>query len=703
MKKVNCKKTLLVFGLVLAFSACFAFTAWSFTPTEVASARTKAETDIAAANAELVKKSYHDAGYAEAVKVIDQAMLQYFKGRWFMGKANGEYEGLAPVTHAQEDWDAAYPPFVKSSELAQLASEALIKGQTKISFDKAKVTSKGTEIVYVDGEVPIVPSIDPIIILQGSDYEMGYQYAQQAIEIFGTYIFNGLASQTFTNEQHAIIAKWEDQLRIHTPEIIDMAKGMAAGATEAGCPLDYEHALEMWTGHSAPSPVPIGWAEGYNQFRPPCSGCAAWGKATKDGKLVVGATTDHDCSPQATIVAFPKTGNNYIFTPIGVTNYNHAMGDIFMAGHPAMNNKGVAFPHHGNGAPACEPYDQWGYGVRRGASSIHTIRFANTAREALGIELSYPVGDDSAIFGSAGGFYADDTYGFVLNNRSGCPNNWTGVIREKSHDYNGTEYDFLYANNSMINENCPWFPQDENWVHDPVAGWYAKVWPYAPYLQYLNTTPGIFLRLAVSPNSAQRNRFQFNNLKRGYGKIDLDFMKMMYRKAEDPGKEEFSTGRKNAFSTVMKPDNGNEGLYYGCVGATNRSLATYFYYDMTNAYWELKLADSPAEVTAAAHERAEDYINEAQAELSKLHRSDNAYKPLRELLFKAKKEFSNGNFYQWHAGLLSKFTFNRQKTDYRSINKYAEATRAFTRAQVRAQQVYNALVPPPDSFEDLGL
>jgi hypothetical protein len=190
---------------------------------------------------------------------------------------------------------------------------------------------------------------------------------------------------------------------------------------------------------------------------------------------------------------------------------------------------------------------------------------------------------------------------------------------------------------------------------------------------------------------------------------------MIYRKAEDPGKQEFSTGRNNAFSTVLKPDNGNEGLYYGCVGATNRALATYFYYDMTNAYWELKLAGSPAEVTRAAQKRAEDYINQAWAELSKLHRWDNAYKPLRKLLFKAESDFREGERFlkhadhtfkdadndEWHGD--GKFTAHGAKARHEFLSRYAKATRAFTRAQVRAQQVKNALVPPPDSFEDLGL
>jgi hypothetical protein len=88
---------------------------------------------------------------------------------------------------------------------------------------------------------------------------------------------------------------------------------------------------------------------------------------------------------------------------------------------------------------------------------------------------------------------------------------------------------------------------------------------------------------------------------------------------------------------------------------------------------------------------------------------------LRKLLFRAEREFREGERYLKHAERTfkeadkneghgdGKFTSHGAKARYESLSQYAKATRAFTRAQVRAQQVNNALVPPPDSFEDLGL
>ena len=50
----------------------------------------------------------------------------------------------------------------------------------------------GVEIPYA-GEVPLPPNVRPVIILSGSDYEMGYQFYQQLIQIFGPWILERVA------------------------------------------------------------------------------------------------------------------------------------------------------------------------------------------------------------------------------------------------------------------------------------------------------------------------------------------------------------------------------------------------------------------------------------------------------------------------------------------------------------------------------
>ncbi len=141
----------------------------------------------------------------------------------------------------------------------------------------------------------------------------------------------------------------------------------------------------------------------------------------------------------------------------------------------------------------------------------------------------------------------------------------------------------------------------------------------------------------------------------------------------------------------MKPDDGNEGIYALCVGTAARGLAPNTptratpIHAETNAFWEIKLADSPAGVAAAARQRAQEYIQQASAQISGLRPTDTAFAPLKELLDLAQSELDRGFT---HADAANVATGNEE------VYAWAGATRAFTRAQVRALQVRQALVPP---------
>lgn len=48
-----------------------------------------------------------------------------------------------------------------------------------------KEDGAGAEIDFAEG-VPIPPNVRPVIILSGSDYEIGNQWFQQYVQIFGS-------------------------------------------------------------------------------------------------------------------------------------------------------------------------------------------------------------------------------------------------------------------------------------------------------------------------------------------------------------------------------------------------------------------------------------------------------------------------------------------------------------------------------------
>jgi len=67
---------------------------------------------------------------------------------------------------------------------------------------------------------------------------------------------------------------------------------------------------------------------------------------------------------------------------------------------------------------------------------------------------------------------------------------------------------------------------------------------------------------------------------------------------------------------------------------------------------------------------------------------------LDKIFDEAAVEWQKGEFYRTHA---------LETAGNESVFHWGRAIRAYTRCQALASQIYNALVPPPDSPEGLGL
>jgi hypothetical protein len=209
-------------------------------------------------------------------------------------------------------------------------------------------------------------------------------------------------------------------------------------------------------------------------------------------------------------------------------------------------------------------------------------------------------------------------------------------------------------------------------------------------------------------NSFYRNRSMYDILNRGAGNIDLAYMKMMYHRSGTlltGGVKEIVAGYSkgewgeipasnsaNATVTIMKA---SDGFFAHCVGPARRGLtplsAKLFAHPMvheTNAFWELKLEDSPEAMVAYARDRAHAYLGEAEALFARLDRRDPAYDSVGRLLKAARTELEAGDAANTEAG--------------DTVAGLARLARAYTRAQVRARQAINALVPPAASPEDLA-
>ena len=170
----------------------------------------------------------------------------------------------------------------------------------------------------VRGNDGLPPDILPVIILSGSDYEMGYQYGQQA----GPYLaINKEASWASALEDFSraeiIRALKANQYYIkkYTPEVIELMKGMADGASASGFTLSYTDVLLM--NCTLPKPKTAVFPAGAEKDTLPpkkCSVCSAWGSCTSDGRLIGVDTLDAsgDALYGVIILAFPDQGNNYI-------------------------------------------------------------------------------------------------------------------------------------------------------------------------------------------------------------------------------------------------------------------------------------------------------------------------------------------------------------------------------------------------------
>ena len=138
------------------------------------------------------------------------------------------------------------------------------------------------------------PPVRPVIILSGSDYELGYQYFQQLVQIYGAwlpsqrggflYYTAPLHRDRYSSEQREALKIYDSYVKEYTPEWVEILHGMAAGAQDAGLEVTYEDLLAFYSLYEELMP----WSD--KSFvmpdQPTCSGLAAWGRATRDGRLV---------------------------------------------------------------------------------------------------------------------------------------------------------------------------------------------------------------------------------------------------------------------------------------------------------------------------------------------------------------------------------------------------------------------------------
>ena len=232
------------------------------------------------------------------------------------------------------------------------------------------------------GSVPIPPAVQPVIYMSGSPFEMGVQYGRQAkdlikaVQDFQFYQWDDAKRKSCLEK----IPEYEKHIKQWAPYIIEMLKGMAEGA---GVP--YED-IFMTNAYYDLQYGPDAVKTGKNL----CSSVSAWGKATKDGKAVLGQNGDTDWSwwsYTVVLVVMPakETGLNSFIT-LGTAGL---LGNVFY-----MNDKGLA---NGHGTGEAARKDDVGFGIPTMLIQPIISMSCATADEARDLILKTPPQHGAAI------------------------------------------------------------------------------------------------------------------------------------------------------------------------------------------------------------------------------------------------------------------------------------------------------------------
>lgn len=541
-----------------------------------------------------------DPRYAMRVAEFDSVMTVFHQAKFLASRASGTRDSAA--------WRAVREKFETAKALAVRLREELEAGSAAaVPLPAICYEAVGEGMVLADG-VPLVPSINPIVVLRGSSREMGRQYALQLVRIYGPWILSRKAGRRFDAQELSQLRLWEKQLAEHAPEILEMVEGWVEGAAAAGVAMSRDEVLEIWTGALPPERDYMG--SGGKRFSkiPPlaCSGAAAWGRATVDGRLCTASAGDFDPTFTATILAYPDTGNAFVYTPFGATGDVPGLGSVNMFGHPGLNSRGLAYVHHGGTPKMIEPKQTWGHGLRRACGVLHILRFCDSAAQAREVELAFPVGDAGLDSGTVGGFWADDSGGCVVESRRDPQ-----LVREAGLM---GETDFLYSANSPIHPEVAkhgWMRDEaKRWEYDERGGWTPRKFSFFHKLGLVYWGSARRGRAFFEMMDAQKGQLDFAAMVRLYStpgtlpEGDWKTISRTYRKTGAWGRL-MPGNASNGVLVFMKP---SEGRYSVCLGQLRRGMpptsplfaSSNPIRDEANAYWDLQLAGGPEESVAAA-------------------------------------------------------------------------------------------------------
>jgi hypothetical protein len=314
-----------------------------------------------------------------------------------------------------------------------------------------------------------------VVVVSGSNYEMGVQYGEQAADLIAANqvaIWNILDTQVVDGTGvplgRSVILKdmqvWTYYLEKYNPKQKDWLLGISRGCKNKGVEISYVDLVaamaylnELWARPAGDYPPETGVVASASSKNMPflaktrsgtralssCTSFAATRSATQDGRpmnaITVGAS--RDVKNLVILIAFPTDGERFVtLTQAGRISSNVGMNSKYAW----LMTAAVTSPW------ACP--SSWG--VTSEVYFHYLIQYAKSPQEAVNYLNTTPRGGVTGIF-----LFADPSTGDVFANETGS---CTSVIRRPGDlgekDFVATTND--YNDPGMIGNNLPaeWFP-----------------------------------------------------------------------------------------------------------------------------------------------------------------------------------------------------------------------------------------------------
>jgi len=504
----------------------------------------------------------------------------------------------------------------------------------------------------------------PIAFLEGSDYEMGYQYGMQlhrhlkaaCSDAWVRALKLGDPRHPTAPDRDAVIRDLDVYRRLlqeYMPEQLEQMRGMLDALSRVGVGVDEYDLLLIQAGVNRRLAAE---ASGHADLTAEKSCCSwsAWGNTTTGGQLICSDSFDGDYTQQVCVLAFPAEGSPFVSTA--------AVGEL--SSHAAYSLSGWFFGNSGGNGRRLK---DWGYGLRWTSVIQHCVRFARDAESARKMLEGWP-------------HALPENYHLVDRSRDAMVIELTAESMHVRRPGDHGEGDYLYSTNNYL---C----QDMRVACDP-----SGTTEYVPYGGW----PG---NAGVPRNLELKQFLSFYG-----GSVDLRFAKMMWRfpgdlpPPDDRGWSNMICRMSNNRVAIVLPDEGPYGEFHLCTGPVGRVVHQFksstFPVDGTHSFVRMRLHATPEEVAEQMYYVARDDVARAHHALARLQATHCGYAGLNEMKVRAHRLLFRGkdSLYQ---GLLS----GREDR----IQLLSDAASDLACAQAVANQVVEFVEPPPTRPDDLGL